>query len=92
MVYKVKVGKKVKTKRVKADTTKTWTTTGPHRAVAKLMLGNRVLAKKRIPSRVRGPRSCPRRASATSSHALGGTGTAVTAKCVLSPAGLVIDE
>ncbi|MCW2834414.1 MAG: hypothetical protein JWN68_2367 [Nocardioides sp.] len=49
VAYKVVVGQKVTTVRVKAESTRRFTTTGANRAVAKLMLGNKVLAKKRIP-------------------------------------------
>ncbi|HXH80002.1 hypothetical protein [Nocardioides sp.] len=59
VVYKVKVGKKVTTKKVKAESTVTFTTTGQHRDMAKLMLGTQVLAKKRVPKACPAPEVLP---------------------------------
>ena len=58
-VYKVKVGKKVTKKTVAAESTKTFTTTGANKATATLMLGNKVLAKKRIPGACARPEVLP---------------------------------
>ncbi|MCW2833812.1 MAG: hypothetical protein JWN68_1765 [Nocardioides sp.] len=59
VVYKVKVGNKVTTKKVKAESTVTFTTTGQHRDMAKLMLGSTVLAKKRVPEACPAPEVLP---------------------------------
>lgn len=58
-VYKIKVGKKVTTKKVKGQSTVRWTTTGQHRQLATLMLGDTVLAKKRVPKPCQRPEVLP---------------------------------
>ncbi len=59
VVYKVVVGKKVTTMKVKAHTTRKWTTSGPNKAMAKLMVGKKVLASKRIPGGCAQPEVLP---------------------------------
>lgn len=49
VTYKIKVGKKVFTTKVKADKTKAWSTKAKNLQTAKLMIGNRVLAKAKVP-------------------------------------------
>lgn len=59
VAYKIKVGKKTTIKRVKSDSTRVFTTTGQYRDLAKLMLGNRVLAMKRVPKPCAPPEVLP---------------------------------
>nr|WP_246210557.1 DUF5979 domain-containing protein [Nocardioides piscis] len=59
VTYKVVVAKKVTRVRVKAESTRRYTTTGPNRSVAKLMLGSKVLAKKRVPGSCAVPEVLP---------------------------------
>ena len=59
VAYKVVVGKKVTTVRVKAGSTRRWTTTGDYRSMAKLMLDGKVLAKKRVPAPCSPPEVLP---------------------------------
>ena len=59
VIYKVVVGKKVTKVKVKAESTRRYTTTGPNRSVAKLMLGSKVLAKKRVPGSCAVPEVLP---------------------------------
>jgi len=59
VTYKLIVGKKTTRVNVKAESTRRYTTTGRNGAIAKLMLGNNVLAKKRVPGRCSVPEVLP---------------------------------
>lgn len=59
VAYKLLVGKKSKTLRVRADSTRQFTTRGQHRSIAKLMLGTKVLAEKRVPGACSRPEVLP---------------------------------